>query len=309
MAIYKNVISLIGNTPVLELCSLKKQLNLKGNIFAKLEFFNPAGSVKDRVALSMIEDAEAKGLLVKGAVIIEPTSGNTGIGIAAIAKVKGYKAVIVMPDNMSVERINLLKAYGAKVVLTDASLGMKGAIEKAQELKNSLPYAVILGQFENLSNPDAHYKTTGPEIYNDFNGNVDYLIAGIGTGGTITGTGKYLKQNIPSVKIIGVEPASSPLLTKGVAGSHKIQGIGANFIPDTLDTSVIDKVYAVSDEDAYATAKQLSLLEGVIVGVSSSASLAVAIDLAKLDENLDKNIVVIFPDSGERYLSTPNYLK
>jgi cysteine synthase A len=309
MAIYKNIISLIGNTPVLELCSLKQQLNLKGNIFAKLECFNPAGSVKDRVALSMIEDAEAKGLLPKGAVIIEPTSGNTGIGIALCAKVKGYKAVIVMPDNMSVERINLLKAYGAKVVLTDASLGMTGAINKAQELKNSLPYAVILGQFDNLSNPDAHYKTTGPEIYNDFNGNVDYLVAGVGTGGTITGTAKFLKQNIPSIKVIGVEPASSPLLTKGVSGRHKIQGIGANFIPKTLDLSLIDKVYAVSDEDAYTTAKQLSLLEGIIVGISSSASLAVAIELAKQDENLDKNIVVIFPDSGERYLSTPDYLK
>ncbi|MBO5286337.1 MAG: cysteine synthase A [Clostridia bacterium] len=309
MKIYQSVTELIGNTPILELQRLKKELFLKANIFAKLESFNPAGSIKDRVALAMIEDAERAGLLVKGSVIIEPTSGNTGIGIALVAKVKGYKAVIVMPDNMSVERINLLKAYGAKVVLTDSKLGMKGAIAKAEDLKRTLPYAVILGQFDNLANPEAHYKTTGKEIYDAFDGRVDFLVAGIGTGGTISGTGKYLKENIDGVKIVGVEPLSSPLLTKGTSGSHKIQGIGANFIPKTLDLSVIDFIEDVSDEDAYNTAKLLSLYEGIIVGVSSSASLVAAIKLASLDENAGKNIVVIFPDSGERYLSTEDYLK
>ena len=302
MAIYKSISELVGNTPLVQ---INKSNNTKANIFAKVEYFNPTGSVKDRIAKSMIEDAEQKGLINKDTLIIEPTSGNTGIGLAAIATSKGYKAVIVMPDTMSVERRNLMKAYGAKVVLSDGTKGMKGAIEKANELKEENPNAFIPGQFNNPSNPLAHYKTTGPEIYNDLEGKVDVLVGGIGTGGTISGTGKYLKEKNPNLKIIGVEPASSPVLTKGQNGPHKIQGIGAGFVPDTLDRSILDEVITVENEDAFAYSRKLSHNEGILVGISSGAAFKAALEIAQRKEYEGKNIVVILPDGGDRYMSTP----
>ncbi len=303
--IYSSVSELIGNTPLLELKNLKKTLGLKANIFAKLEFFNPAGSVKDRVAKFMIDDAEKDGRLKPNSVIIEPTSGNTGIGLASVAAAKGYKTIIVMPDTMSIERRKLLKAYGAELVLTDGSLGMKGAITEAEKLANSLENAVIMGQFTNPSNPKAHFSTTGKEIYDDLDGEVDYFIAGVGTGGTITGTGAYLKGIKNNVKVIAVEPLSSPVLTTGKAGKHEIQGIGAGFVPKILDTDVYDEVIAVSNENAYAFARLLGKCEGVLVGISSGASLCASVELAKRPEAKNKNLVVLFPDGGDRYLSTP----
>ncbi|MGM9880795.1 MAG: cysteine synthase A [Bacilli bacterium] len=302
MAIYKSISELVGNTPLVQ---INKSNNTKANIFAKVEYFNPTGSVKDRIAKSMIEDAEQKGLINKDTLIIEPTSGNTGIGLAAIATSKGYKAVIVMPDTMSVERRNLMKAYGAKVVLSDGTKGMKGAIEKANELKEENPNAFIPGQFNNPSNPLAHYKTTGPEIYNDLEGKVDVLVGGIGTGGTISGAGKFLKEKNPNLKIIGVEPASSPVLTKGKSGPHKIQGIGAGFVPDTLDRSILDEVITVENEDAFAYSRKLSHNEGILVGISSGAAFKAALEIAQRKEYEGKNIVVILPDGGDRYMSTP----
>lgn len=302
MAIYKSISELVGNTPLVQ---INKSNNTKANIYAKVEYFNPTGSVKDRIAKSMIEDAEQKGLINKDTLIIEPTSGNTGIGLAAIATSKGYKAVIVMPDTMSVERRNLMKAYGAKVVLSDGTKGMKGAIEKANELKEENPNAFIPGQFNNPSNPLAHYKTTGPEIYNDLEGKVDVLVGGIGTGGTISGTGKFLKEKNPNLKIIGVEPASSPVLTKGKSGPHKIQGIGAGFVPDTLDRSILDEVITVENEDAFAYSRKLSHNEGILVGISSGAAFKAALEIAQRKEYEGKNIVVILPDGGDRYMSTP----
>lgn len=302
MAIYKSISELVGNTPLVQ---INKSNNTKANIFAKVEYFNPTGSVKDRIAKSMIENAEQKGLINKDTLIIEPTSGNTGIGLAAIATSKGYKAVIVMPDTMSVERRNLMKAYGAKVVLSDGTKGMKGAIEKANELKEENPNAFIPGQFNNPSNPLAHYKTTGPEIYNDLEGKVDVLVGGIGTGGTISGAGKFLKEKNPNLKIIGVEPASSPVLTKGKSGPHKIQGIGAGFVPDTLDRSILDEVITVENEDAFAYSRKLSHNEGILVGISSGAAFKAALEIAQRKEYEGKNIVVILPDGGDRYMSTP----
>lgn len=304
MKVYKTVIDLIGNTPMQELCNFKKELGFKADIFAKLEFFNPAGSIKDRVALSMILDAEEKGTLRSGGTVIEPTSGNTGIGLAAVCAARGYKAVIVMPDTMSVERIKMISAFGAEVVLTDGSKGMSGAVEKAEELKSQTENSIIAGQFYNPANTEAHYKTTGPEIYDALCGKVDILVCGIGTGGTVSGIGKYLKEQNPNVKIIGVEPKSSPLLTKGVSGPHKIQGIGANFVPEILDKSIIDKIVAVSDEDAYLYARKICKTEGICVGISSGAALAAAVDAANQSENAGKNIVAVLPDTGSRYLST-----
>lgn len=295
---------LIGSTPLLELLNLEKAYSLNAKIIAKLEYFNPAGSVKDRVAKSMIEDAEEKGLLKKGATIIEPTSGNTGIGIAAVATAKGYKAMLTMPETMSVERRNLLKAYGAEIVLTDGAKGMKGAIEKAEELNKEIENSIILGQFVNPSNPKAHYLTTGPEIWNDTEGNVDIFIAGVGTGGTISGVGKYLKEKNKNVKIVAVEPLSSPVLSQGKGGAHKIQGIGAGFIPETLDTDIYDEVIAVDNEDAFKIGKEIAKKDGILVGISSGAAVWAAIELAKREENKGKNIVVLLPDTGDRYLST-----
>ncbi len=302
--IYKSVGELIGNTPILELKNVKKCLNLNANIFAKLELFNPAGSIKDRVAKYIIDDYEKKGLLKKGSIIIEPTSGNTGIGLASICASSGYKAIIVMPDSMSVERIKLLKAYNAEVVLTDGKLGMQGAIDKANELNKQYKNSIIAGQFENQNNPLAHYETTGPEIYNDLDGKIDFFVAGVGTGGTISGTGKYLKERIKGVKVVAVEPQNSPLLSKGVSGAHGIQGIGANFIPKTLDTGVYDGIITVSEEEAYQMVKLLSKEEGILVGISAGAILHAVITLAKMKENTNKNIVFIVPDTGDRYLST-----
>ena len=300
----KHAYELMGNTPLIELTNLEKELDLKAKIFAKVESFNPAGSVKDRVALNMILDAENKGVLTPGATIIEPTSGNTGIGLASIGAMRGYKVILTMPSSMSKERIMLLKAYGAEVVLTEASLGMKGSLQKADELNKEIPNSVILGQFVNPANPEMHYKTTGPEIYNDLNGQVDYFVAGIGTGGTISGTGRYLKEKNPNVKVIGVEPFSSPLLTKGTAGPHKIQGIGANFVPETLDQKVYDEIMDITNEESMEFARILGKKEGFLVGISSGAALSAAIKIAKKEENKNKNIVVIFPDGGDRYLST-----
>jgi len=300
----KHAYELVGNTPLIELTNLEKELDLKAKIFAKVESFNPAGSVKDRVALNMILDAEDKGILKSGATIIEPTSGNTGIGLASIGAMRGYKVILTMPSSMSKERIMLLKAYGAEVVLTEASLGMKGSLQKADELNKEIPNSVILGQFVNPANPEMHYKTTGPEIYNDLNGQVDYLVAGIGTGGTISGTGRYLKEKNPNVKVIGVEPFSSPLLTKGTAGPHKIQGIGANFVPDTLDQKVYDEIMDITNEESMEFARILGKKEGFLVGISSGAALSAAIKIAKKEDNKNKNIVVIFPDGGDRYIST-----
>lgn len=302
--IYNSMTDLIGNTPLLKINNYNK---IKGidNIYAKLEYFNPAGSVKDRIALAMIEDAENSGKLKPGATIIEPTSGNTGIGIAAVATAKGYRAILTMPETMSIERRNLLKAYGGEVVLTDGAKGMKGAIAKAEELNKEIENSIILGQFENQANPEAHIRTTGPEIWNDTDGKVDIFVAGVGTGGTITGVGKYLKSKNPNIKVVAIEPKSSPVLSEGHAGSHKIQGIGAGFVPETLDTDVYDEVIAVENDDAFKVGKEFARAEGIIVGISSGAVLWAATELAKREENKGKNIVVLLPDTGDRYLSTP----
>ena len=302
--LFKNASELIGNTPLVELTNIEKQYSLKAKLYAKVEYFNPTGSVKDRIALSMINDAFNKGLINENSVLIEPTSGNTGIGIAALCAMKNIKCILVMPESMSIERRKLLSIYGAKLVLTEAKEGMGGSIKKAKELEKTIPNAVILGQFDNEANPRIHYLTTGKEIYNDLNGKVDLFIAGIGTGGTISGTGKYLKEKIKDVKIIGVEPLSSPVISQNKRGSHKIQGIGAGFIPSTLNLNIIDKVETCSDEDAFAFARIVPSIEGMLVGISSGASLKVAIEYAKKEENANKNIVVLFPDSGDRYLST-----
>lgn len=303
--IYGGVDELVGKTPLLNLKKYAKKHDLRAEILAKLEYFNPSGSVKDRVAKAMIEDAEAKGLLTHDSVIIEPTSGNTGIGLAAIGAAKGYKVILTMPETMSVERRNIIKAYGAEIVLTEGAKGMKGAIAKAEELAKTLPNAFIAGQFVNPANPRAHYLTTGPEIWNDTDGKVDILVAGVGTGGTLSGTGKYLKEKTPDLKVIAVEPETSPVLLKGVSGSHKIQGIGAGFVPDTLDTSVYDEIITVNNEVCFSTAKELGVTEGVLVGISSGAALWAATEVAKRAENAGKNIVVILPDGGDRYFSTP----
>lgn len=302
---YGGVDELVGKTPLLNLKKYAKKHDLRAEILAKLEYFNPSGSVKDRVAKAMIEDAEAKGLLTHDSVIIEPTSGNTGIGLAAIGAAKGYKVILTMPETMSVERRNIIKAYGAEIVLTEGAKGMKGAIAKAEELAKTLPNAFIAGQFVNPANPRAHYLTTGPEIWNDTDGKVDILVAGVGTGGTLSGTGKYLKEKNPNLKVIAVEPETSPVLSKGVSGSHKIQGIGAGFVPDTLDTSVYDEIITVNNEVCFSTAKELGVTEGVLVGISSGAALWAATEVAKRAENAGKNIVVILPDGGDRYFSTP----
>ncbi|MBE6782312.1 MAG: cysteine synthase A [Ruminococcaceae bacterium] len=305
--IYRSVEELIGNTPLLLLSGIKNELGLKANIFAKLEFFNPAGSIKDRAALKMITDAEKSGLIKPGYTLIEPTSGNTGIGIAAIGVARGYKVKIVMPDTMSVERIKLIKAYGAEVVLTDGKDGMKGAINKAEELVKEDKNSIVMGQFTNPSNPLAHYETTGPEIWKDTSGKIDYLVSAIGTGGTITGTGSYLKEKNPNIKIIGVEPADSPVLSGGKAGPHKIQGIGAGFVPEILNLDIIDEVITVSNDEAYNFGRNIAVSDGVLVGISSGAALTAAVKLAKREDMTDKNIVVIFSDTGSRYLSTPDY--
>ncbi len=303
--IYTSADQLIGKTPLLELTHIEKNEGLEATVLAKLEYFNPAGSVKDRIAKAMIDDAEAKGLLKEGSVIIEPTSGNTGIGLASVAAARGYRIIIVMPETMSVERRQLMKAYGAELVLTEGSKGMKGAIAKAEELAKEIPGGFIPGQFVNPANPAAHYATTGPEIWADTDGKVDVFVAGVGTGGTITGVGAYLKAQNPAVKVVAVEPETSPVLSKGVAGSHKIQGIGAGFVPDVLDTRVYDEIIPVSNEDAFATGKLIGRTEGVLVGISSGAALFAAIQLAKRPENKGKTIVALLPDTGDRYLSTP----
>lgn len=305
MAVYTSIDQLIGNTPLLELSNIEKNLDLKAKVLVKLEYFNPAGSVKDRIAKAMLDDAEAAGKLNKDSVIIEPTSGNTGVGLASVAAARGYRLIITMPETMSVERRLLMKAYGAELVLTDGAKGMKGAIAKAEELTAEIPNSFIAGQFTNPANPQAHIKTTGPEIWNDTEGKVDVFVAGVGTGGTVTGVGKYLKSQNPDVKVVAVEPASSPVLSKGAAGAHKIQGIGAGFVPDTLDTSIYDEVIAVENDDAFETGRLVGHSEGVLVGISSGAAVWAAIELAKRPENEGKTIVALLADTGERYLSTP----
>ncbi len=303
--IYTSADQLIGKTPLLELTHIEKSHDLKATVLAKLEYFNPAGSVKDRIAKAMIDDAEAKGLLKAGSVIIEPTSGNTGIGLASVAAARGYRIIIVMPETMSVERRQLMKAYGAELVLTDGAKGMKGAIAKAEELAKEIPNSFVPGQFVNAANPKAHFASTGPEIYDDTDGKVDIFVAGVGTGGTITGVGQYLKSRNPAVKVVAVEPKSSAVLSTGVAGPHKIQGIGAGFVPDVLDTGVYDEIIPVENDDAFATGKEIGKNEGVLVGISSGAAVWAAIQLAKRPENAGKTIVVLLPDTGDRYLSTP----
>lgn len=307
--IYKGTIGLIGNTPLVEAVNIERANNLKATILLKLEYFNPAGSVKDRIAKAMIEDAENKGLLNSDSVIIEPTSGNTGIGLAAIAAAKGYRVILTMPETMSVERRNILKAYGAEIVLTDGAKGMKGAIEKSEELAKEIPNSYIPGQFSNTANPAMHRATTGPEIWNDTDGNVDFFVAGVGTGGTVTGVGEYLKSQNPNVKIVAVEPKTSPVLSEGKAGPHKIQGIGAGFVPETLDTSIYDEVIPVSNEDAFEASKQIAKREGVLVGISSGAALKAALELAERPENSGKTIVALLPDSGDRYYSTQLFVE
>ncbi len=302
--IYNSITELVGNTPLIELKNLEKKNNLNAKVLAKLEYLNPAGSVKDRIAKAMIEDAESKGLLKEGSVIIEPTSGNTGIGLSAVAAAKGYRAILTMPETMSVERRNLLAAYGAEVVLTEGSKGMKGAIAKADELAKEIPNSFIPGQFVNPANPAAHKATTGPEIWNDTDGKVDFFVAGIGTGGTITGVGEYLKEQNPNVKVIAVEPAGSPVLSKGTAGAHKIQGIGAGFVPDTLNTDVYDEIFAVENDAAFQLGREIAKSEGILVGISAGAALYAAVEVAKRPENSGKTIVVLLPDTGDRYLST-----
>ena len=306
--IYTSADQLIGKTPLLELTHIEKELGLKARILAKLEYFNPAGSVKDRIAKAMIDDAEKTGRLKKGSTIIEPTSGNTGIGLASVAVARGYRIIIVMPDTMSVERRQLMKAYGAELVLTEGAKGMKGAIAKAEELAKEIPDSFVPGQFVNKANPQAHFETTGPEIYEDTDGKVDYFVAGVGTGGTVTGVGKYLKSRNPAVKVVAVEPKSSAVLSTGVAGSHKIQGIGAGFVPEVLDTTVYDEIIPVENEEAFATGKEVGRKEGVLVGISSGAAVFAAIQVPKRPENEGKTIVVLLPDTGNRYLSTPLFV-
>ena len=303
--IFTSADQLIGHTPLMELTNIEKKHGLKARLLAKLEYFNPAGSVKDRIAKAMIDDAEAKGLLKPGSVIIEPTSGNTGIGLASVAAARGYRIIIVMPETMSVERRQIMKAYGAELVLTEGAKGMKGAIAKAEELSKEIPNSFIPGQFVNPANPKAHFETTGPEIFDDTDGKVDIFVAGVGTGGTVTGVGQYLKSRNPSVKVVAVEPKSSAVLSTGVAGPHKIQGIGAGFVPDVLDTKVYDEIIPVTNEDAFSAGKEIGRSEGVLVGISSGAALWAGIDLAKRPENAGKTIVVLLPDTGDRYLSTP----
>lgn len=307
--VYDSILDLVGKTPLVELKRIEEKEGLQAKLIAKVESFNPAGSVKDRIAKAMIEDAEAKGPLKEGSVIIEPTSGNTGIGLAAAATVKGYRMILTMPETMSVERRNIVKAYGAEVVLTDGTKGMKGAIEKADELAKEIPNSFIAGQFVNPANPATHKKTTGPEIWEDTDGEVDIFVAGVGTGGTITGTGEYLKEKKPEVKIVAVEPASSPVLSEGVSGPHKIQGIGAGFVPETLNTSIYDEIIKVENEDAFETGKYLAAEEAILAGISSGAALYAAIQLAKREENKGKTIVVLLPDNGDRYYSTPLFAK
>ncbi len=303
--IYSSADQLIGHTPLLELKHIESEYGLRARLLAKLEYFNPAGSVKDRIAKKMLDDAEAAGKLTKDSVIIEPTSGNTGIGLASVAAARGYRIIIVMPETMSVERRQLMKAYGAELVLTEGAKGMKGAIAKAEELAKEIPHSFIPGQFVNPSNPQAHYETTGPEIFADTDGAVDVFVAGVGTGGTVTGTGKYLKEKKPSVRVVAVEPASSAVLSTGVAGAHKIQGIGAGFVPEVLDTKIYDEIVTVTNEDAFATGRLMGRREGVLVGISSGAALWAAIEVAKRPENEGKTVVVLMPDTGDRYLSTP----
>lgn len=307
MAIVKKITDLIGKTPLLELSNYEEKNNLEAAILVKLEYFNPAGSIKDRIAKAMIEDAEKKGLLKSDSVIIEPTSGNTGIGLASVAAAKGYRIIITMPETMSIERRNLLKAFGAELVLTDGAKGMTGAIKKAEELSKEIPNSFIPGQFVNPANPAVHFATTGPEIWEDTDGKVDIFVAGVGTGGTLSGTGKYLKSKNPDIKIIAVEPASSPVLSKGESGPHKIQGIGAGFVPETLDTDIYDEIITVDNDDAFKTGKEIARTEGFLVGISSGAAVWAAAELAKRPENKEKNIVVILPDTGDRYISTPMF--
>lgn len=307
--IYKGALELIGNTPLVEVANIEKNHNLKAKVLVKLEYFNPSGSVKDRIAKAMIEDAEGKGILKEGSVIIEPTSGNTGIGLAAIAAAKGYRVILTMPETMSVERRNILKAYGAELVLTDGAKGMKGAIAKAKELALEIPNSFIPGQFENSTNPEIHKKTTGPEIWKDTDGKVDIFVAGIGTGGTISGTGEYLKSQNPKIQVIAVEPLTSPVLSEGKAGPHKIQGIGAGFVPDTLNTKIYDEIVLVSNEDAFAFGKEIARTEGILVGISAGAALCAALELAKRPENAGKTIVALLPDNGDRYYSTPLFVE
>lgn len=304
MKVYQKIIDTIGNTPLVELSNLESKYNLKAKIIAKVEYFNPGGSVKDRIAKAMIEKAEKEGLINKDTVLVEPTSGNTGIGLSMVAASKGLKIILTMPETMSIERRNLLKAYGAELVLTEGSKGMKGAIAKAEELAKEIPNSFIPSQFTNMANPNIHYLTTGPEIFKDLDGNIDYLVAGVGTGGTLSGTGKYLKENKPSVKVVAVEPETSPVLSKGTPGPHKIQGIGAGFVPQTLDTSIYDEIITIGNEEAMEMGKESARTEGLLVGISSGAAIKAAIKLAQREENAGKTIVVILPDTGERYLST-----